>query len=83
LAYVVRFILYRFFRAYKSRQRMYCIAWGVGLGMAKAFVLAHGGTIAVASQPQAGTTFTITLPAAASQDEIGKPPVREHEMIGT
>lgn len=35
---------------------------GLGLSVAKAFVEMHGGRIRVASEPQHGTTFTITLP---------------------
>jgi PAS domain S-box-containing protein len=35
---------------------------GLGLYIARAYVAAHHGTIAVASQPGAGTTFTVQLP---------------------
>ena len=63
------FIFDRFYRADQSRQRVDSNASGLGLAIAKAIVEAHGGTLAVESRPQVGTTFTITLPAAASQDE--------------
>ena len=36
---------------------------GVGLFMVKRLIENAGGTIAVQSQPDAGTTFTVTLPA--------------------
>ena len=37
---------------------------GLGLSLAKWIVEGHGGTIAVASRPGEGATFTVTLPAA-------------------
>ncbi len=36
---------------------------GLGLAMVHQFVAKHGGTVDVTSQPGAGTTFTISLPA--------------------
>ena len=76
------FIFDRFYRADQSRQRVDSNASGLGLAIAKAIVEAHGGTLAVESRPQMGTTFTITLPAVAGQDEGGKPDVRAREMVG-
>jgi len=54
-------IFERFYRVDKSRSRE---QGGVGLGLSivQSLVEAHGGTIAVASVPNLGTTFTITLP---------------------
>jgi two-component system OmpR family sensor kinase len=49
----------RFYRADKSRSTG---GNGLGLAIAKAIVEAHGGTIEVASEENAGTTFTVRLP---------------------
>lgn len=51
----------RFYRGDESRQ--HDGSSGLGLAIAKSIVEAHGGTIAVASAPGQGTTFTIDLPA--------------------
>jgi signal transduction histidine kinase len=44
-------------------------AVGLGLPLAKQFVEAHGGTIALASKPGQGTTVTITLPRTVQQQQ--------------
>jgi signal transduction histidine kinase len=37
---------------------------GLGLSLVRRIAVAHGGRVSVASKPNAGTTFTLTLPAA-------------------
>ena len=53
----------RFYRADAARTASQGRA-GLGLAISKSIVDAHGGTLEVASQPGAGATFTVRLPAA-------------------
>jgi signal transduction histidine kinase len=39
---------------------------GLGLSLVRRIVVAHGGKVTVATRPGAGTSFTISLPAAAA-----------------
>ena len=52
------------------------IATGMGLGMVRGIVESAGGTAHVHSVPGAGTTFTLTLPAAVSGQSTGAGPPR-------
>ncbi len=51
----------RFYRVDKARS--HTGRTGLGLAIAKAMVQVHGGSIQVTSDPEQGTTFTVTLPA--------------------
>lgn len=51
----------RFYRADKSRSRVQGRN-GLGLAICKAIMDAHGGSIAVTSQPGVGSAFTVRLP---------------------
>jgi two-component system OmpR family sensor kinase len=55
-----------FYRADKSRARQ---SGGAGLGLAivAAIVEAHGGQVALSTQPGAGATFSVRLPLASTQ----------------
>ena|GEM_PF-259098 len=53
----------RFYRVDKSRSRA-IPGSGLGLAIAREVVERHGGTIHAESDPAAGTTFVVTLPAA-------------------
>jgi signal transduction histidine kinase len=54
-----------FFRGDRSRARK-TGGTGLGLTLAQRIVEAHGGTIRLQSQPEHGTTVTISLPLGAA-----------------
>jgi two-component system OmpR family sensor kinase len=63
----------RFWRSAASRERP---GSGLGLAIAKAVAEAHGGSIEVASEAGAGTTFTVRLPLAPGRAPVPAAPVR-------
>ena len=58
----------RFFRVDKARSRE-SGGSGLGLSIARTIVVAHGGNIAVTSEPGVGSAFVITLPALLSHTQ--------------
>ncbi|MFC1707234.1 response regulator [Planctomycetota bacterium] len=60
---------------------------GLGLSMVYGSVRSHGGTVAIESEPDKGTTVTIHLPAAGAGEpqasSAGAPPRRLQQVTGT
>jgi signal transduction histidine kinase len=62
---------YIFDKYYQVSQHARTKGAGLGLAIAREVVEAHGGTISVDSQPQRGTTFTITIPVRRARVRQG------------
>lgn len=62
----------RFFRSERSRSRTDASGGsGLGLSIAQAIVVAHGGRVAAGRSPAGGARFTVELPAAATTGDDG------------
>ncbi len=70
------FVFERFWRGDRSRTRQGKAGSGLGLAIVRQLVKAHGGTIEAASQPGAGTTFTIDLPQTGQVQKPGNEVLR-------
>ncbi|SFM45047.1 two-component system sensor histidine kinase NtrB [Thermodesulforhabdus norvegica] len=50
------------------------VGTGLGLSVSYGIIVEHGGTISVESEPEKGTTFTITFPVTEGNDGNGQKP---------
>ncbi|MFF5158522.1 MMPL family transporter [Streptomyces sp. NPDC000348] len=66
----------RFWRAGTSRGRAGGGS-GLGLSIVRAVVHAHHGSVDIASEPNSGTTVTVTLPARVAEKSSAAGPVRD------
>ncbi len=63
----------RFYRADKARSREQGGA-GLGLSIVRSIVLAHGGSVEIQNNPQAGTSLRVYLPLAeGADDDLAEP----------
>ncbi|WP_460608745.1 ATP-binding protein [Hymenobacter terrigena] len=64
----------RFFQARNNGREARPTGTGIGLALVRELTVLHGGTVAVASQPGGGSTFTVQLPhglpAASTSEEL-------------
>jgi signal transduction histidine kinase len=58
----------RFYRVDTARTK-HCESTGLGLAISRELIEAHGGEIAVASTPGAGSCFTVLLPESEQERE--------------
>jgi signal transduction histidine kinase len=63
----------RFYRGERTRARTQ-EGSGIGLALVRELITMHGGTVSVASDPDVGTTFTVSIPTGSAHlapDRIG------------
>ena len=58
-----------FSRNYRIEEKRGNQGWGLGLALVKGVAEAHGGSVEVQSQPDDGTTFTLKIPTATSEQK--------------
>lgn len=71
----------RFFRGDKARSRA-TGGSGLGLAIVKHVAANHGGSIGVWSKPGTGSTFTLSIPATASEGEQQDTNEQPEQMLG-
>jgi two-component system sensor histidine kinase BaeS len=74
------FLFDRFYRVEEARSR-HTGGMGLGLAIAKEFVEAHQGSIAVQSKVGDGTTFTVYLPIENGHPTVAAPLSSQTEML--
>ncbi len=58
-----------FDRFYRAEGRTFEGGTGLGLSIVRSIVQAHGGEVTVSSEPDAGSTFTVSLPTVRSSSD--------------
>jgi signal transduction histidine kinase len=62
--------LFKLFRRSDTAELGAQKGWGIGLVLVKGLVLAQQGSIRLKSDPQTGTTFTVSLPLDSRNEKV-------------